>query len=405
MFERLKSLIGGANIAGAAAVKKKTITDIGREVIAGDWGNGDERIAALKRKGYNPDEVQKEVHRLLSCRELIIQNMRAWAIKTSAEPYRYVYWTEPYGHECAKCHPHGGKNKGWQCIGWVIACWHHGGGLPIPCNCGVLDNGTCERILKAKTDAEALQIAQKELKIKDIKVIRNGGKLIPKSWVQPGDIGALFTGNVFQHLIMFMGNNKLTDSTDARIDANDIRADRSFSGRYVSRLKLIIRYTGKGLTKPEKKSVDTLAHEVLDDMWYSGDVRKRALTECHYDYDAVQKRVDEILNPPKPTPKPTPKPSKKGYTGAYPTVSEIKKETKRNYLKKGDKGESVKKLQKYLNWYSDGKFFKESGNADGIYGANTLKWCKKFQEKELGKGEGDGTVGKKTIAAMKKVKK
>ena len=580
MFERLKSLIGGANIAGAAAVKKKTITDIGREVIAGDWGSGDERIAELKRKGYNPDEVQKEVNRLLSCRELIIQNMRAWAIKTSAEPYRYVYWTEPYGHECAKCHPHGGKNKGWQCIGWAIACWHHGG-LPIPCNCGVLDNGTCERILKAKTDAEALKIAQKELKIKDIKVIRNGGDLIPKSWVQPGDIGALFTGNVFQHLIMFMGNDKLTDSTQGRTDADDIRADRKFSGRYVTRLKLLIRYTGKGLTKPEKKTVDELAHEVLDDMWYSGDVRKRALTECNYDYDAVQKRVDEILNPPKTSStikigqatkdydgkagdssgkevtksnfsysssstsaynwtyvfrpkdstkaeksasmcekaiannnigyskngeteygkdramtklakavdydlskistkcglscgdliclcnqyaglstcyigsalplaeklkenknftclsykkgmelkrgdvlitahsngknnhvamvlvgtKPAPKPSKKGYTGAYPTVAEIKKETKRNYLKKGDKGESVKKLQKYLNWYSDGKFFEESGNADGIYGANTLKWCKKFQEKELGKGEGDGTVGKKTIAAMKKVKK
>lgn len=274
----------------------KKIMQVARDVIAGDYGSGEERIKKLKKKGYDPDKVQEEVNRQLSCREMIIQNMRAWAIKVSAENYKYIYWTEPYGHECAKCHPHGGKNKGWQCIGWTIACWHHGGGLPIPCNCGVLDNGTCEKILKAKTDAEALKIARAELKIKDIEVIRNGGKLIPKDWVQAGDIGALFTANKFQHLLMFMGNNKLTDSTQGKTDADDIRADRSFSGRYVTRLKFLIRYTGKGLTKPVKKSIDELAHEVIDGMWYSGDVRKRALKQCGYDYDAVQKRVNELLN-------------------------------------------------------------------------------------------------------------
>ena len=106
------------------ATDKKTMA-IAREVIAGDWGSGQARVDALRKKGYNPEEIQTEVNRLLCCRELIIQNIRAWAIKTAAEDYRYIFWTEPYGHECAKCHPHGGKNLGWQCIGWVIACWHH----------------------------------------------------------------------------------------------------------------------------------------------------------------------------------------------------------------------------------------------------------------------------------------
>ena len=147
---------------------KKKIMKVAQDVIAGDYGSGDKRVKALKKAGYDPAVVQTEVNRLLSCRELIIQNMRAWAIKVAKEDYRYVYWTEKYGHECAKCHPHNGANKGWQCIGWTIACWHHGGGLPIPCNCGVLDNGTMERILKAKTDAEALKIARKELGIKNI---------------------------------------------------------------------------------------------------------------------------------------------------------------------------------------------------------------------------------------------
>lgn len=309
---------------------KKKIMKVARDVIAGDYGSGEERTKALKKKGYNPDMVQTEVNRLLSCRELIIQGMREWAIKVSAEPYVYVYWTQQYGHECAKCHPHGGKNKGWQCIGWPIACWHHGGGLPIPCNCGTLDNGTCERILKAKTDAEALKIAQSELKIKDIKVIRNGGKLIPTEKIKPGDIGALYTGNEFQHLVMFMGDGKVTDSTVCSNHADDIRADRKVQGRYVSRLKVLIRYTGKGLTKPAKKSVDELAHEVIDGIWYSGDSRKRALTECGYDYAAVQKRVNEILDQapaskpdPVPAPVPAPAPLPK-YTGKLPTLKIVK---------------------------------------------------------------------------------
>lgn len=295
------------------ATNKKTM-EIAREAIAGDWGSGQKRADALRKKGYDPDVVQAEVNRLLSCRELIIQNIRAWAIKVAAEDYQYVLWTAQYGHECAKCHPHGGKNRGWQCIGWVIACWHHGG-LPIPCNCGVLDNGTVEKIYRAKTDAEALKIAQKALQIKDIKVIRNGGKAIPKSWVQPGDIGALFNGSEFQHLILLMGDGKVSDSTRCKNKADDIRADRNFSGRYVSKLKILIRYTGNGLVKPAAKSVDELAHEVINSLWGSGDSRKLALTQCGYNYDAVQNRVNEILNPKK---------EKKGYTGQLPTMKLVK---------------------------------------------------------------------------------
>lgn len=57
--------------------------------------------------------------------------------------------------------------------------------------------------------------------------------------------------------------------------------------------------------------------------------------------------------------------------------------------------------QKYLNWYLGSKVLTE----DGIYGDNTLKYTKQFQEIEIGPGEGDGLVGPKTIAAAKKVEK
>ncbi len=44
---------------------KKTIEQIAKEVIAGKWGNGDERKQRLSAAGYNYSEVQKEVNRLL----------------------------------------------------------------------------------------------------------------------------------------------------------------------------------------------------------------------------------------------------------------------------------------------------------------------------------------------------
>lgn len=285
--------------------------EIAREVIAGYWGSGDKRIAALKKAGYNPDTVQGDVNTLLCCRENIINNIKAMAVKIADNNnWWYVYYSEKYGHECAICHPHGGENHGWQCMGFVGACWHHGG-LPTPCNCAFFDNGTSEDILAAKTDAEALRIAQRELGgFKDIKVIKNGGNVIPKSQIQPGDAMILYNGKSCQHLALDMSQTKLADSTSGGNKADNIRADRNFSNYYQSRIKVLIRYTGNGLCTPPKRTIDQLAYEVIENLWGSGDSRKTALTQAGHNYDAVQKRVNEILNPPKPEPTPTPTPAK-----------------------------------------------------------------------------------------------
>jgi len=44
-----------------------------------------------------------------------------------------------------------------------------------------------------------------------------------------------------------------------------------------------------------KKSVDTLAKEVIQGKWGNGEERKKKLTAAGYDYNAVQKRVNEML--------------------------------------------------------------------------------------------------------------
>ena len=48
-------------------------------------------------------------------------------------------------------------------------------------------------------------------------------------------------------------------------------------------------------SKPAKKSIDTLAREVIRGDWGNGNDRKNRLTKAGYDYSAVQKRVNELL--------------------------------------------------------------------------------------------------------------
>lgn len=45
-----------------------------------------------------------------------------------------------------------------------------------------------------------------------------------------------------------------------------------------------------------KKSIDTLAEEVIAGKWGNGEERKQKLTAAGYDYNAVQKRVNEMLS-------------------------------------------------------------------------------------------------------------
>lgn len=58
-------------------------------------------------------------------------------------------------------------------------------------------------------------------------------------------------------------------------------------------------------TPQPTKSIDELANEVIQGLWGNGQDRVNNLTNAGYDYNAVQKRVDEILTPaPAPQPEP-----------------------------------------------------------------------------------------------------
>lgn len=50
----------------AGTSPQKSVTEIANEVISGKWGNGEDRYTALKNAGYNPNEIQAEVNRILA---------------------------------------------------------------------------------------------------------------------------------------------------------------------------------------------------------------------------------------------------------------------------------------------------------------------------------------------------
>lgn len=58
-----KSVSGGGS---GSSSSKKSISDIAKEVRNGKWGNGSERKKRLTEAGYNYDEVQKEVNRIVN---------------------------------------------------------------------------------------------------------------------------------------------------------------------------------------------------------------------------------------------------------------------------------------------------------------------------------------------------
>jgi LysM repeat protein len=45
----------------------------------------------------------------------------------------------------------------------------------------------------------------------------------------------------------------------------------------------------------KKKSIETIAKEVIEGKWGIGEERKKKLTKAGYDYDKVQKKVNELL--------------------------------------------------------------------------------------------------------------
>lgn len=65
LAEKVTKALGSSTSQPIKSTVKKSVDAIAREVLRGDWGNGDERKKKLIKAGYNYYAVQKKVNELL----------------------------------------------------------------------------------------------------------------------------------------------------------------------------------------------------------------------------------------------------------------------------------------------------------------------------------------------------
>ena len=165
----------------------------------------------------------------------------AEAKKIADDDYTYVYYAEKYGKECAICHPHNGANKGWNCIGYAFACWHHAG-VPCKCKCDVFTDQIYNKMLEVSYD-EAKRIASQRMGLDedDFVLKRKKGKPLDTSKLRKGDIVVYYTSKGYVHTALWVGDGKIADCTSGRKDAIKYGV-KSYTSMTI---KLAFRYKGK----------------------------------------------------------------------------------------------------------------------------------------------------------------
>lgn len=323
-----------------------------------------------------------------------------WGLKIASDDrYGYVIWKSNVSstHTCPICKGRKpGHDFGWNCIGLGAATWHHGGGIPSACNCGVIDNGLGTKMLKMSV-SDILASAQKHFGIKEIKVIYNGGKHIPSSMLEPGDICLLYSGSTYKHLFTYIGNGKIVHATGS--NGKVPKAKQITSAAYFkSGVKLAFRYTGTrsyisvGAKGDAVRKVQAIVGVTADGIF--GEKTLAAVKKFQTSKGLV---ADGLVGAKTlAAMKKEPTPVKKRYSGEFPSLSVGKRN---RYLRLNEKSNRVKLLQKYLNWY----FGKTVCKVDGSFGQITEKYVKQFQTAQ--KIKADGIVGPTTLKKMKGVVK
>lgn len=94
-------------------------------------------------------------------------------------------------------------------------------------------------------------------------------------------------------MLQYSSSGKI-DGIAGNVDVNEMYRD------------LINEMNGSSTTPtpaPALKSVDDIAHEVINGMWGNGEDRINRLTQAGYNYNVIQARVNELLGVNKSTPK------------------------------------------------------------------------------------------------------
>lgn len=120
---------------------------------------------------------------------------------------------------------------------------------------------------------------------------------------EEGQLG--YARAVAEGIIEFLKLKKVQQTTKSIVDlANEViagkygvgEARKQALGSLYSEVQAKVNEILKGKSsKPTLKSVDIIAREVIEGKWGNGQNRKDRLTSAGYDYNTVQKRVNQLL--------------------------------------------------------------------------------------------------------------
>lgn len=101
--EALTRTEGAATEAGSGTsdmtAKLKELEDVAKKVINGDFGNGDKRIEALTKAGYDYKEVQKVVNKLLNGQKIAYEDLSDEQSKSNDYTYEEINMLRVLRHE------------------------------------------------------------------------------------------------------------------------------------------------------------------------------------------------------------------------------------------------------------------------------------------------------------------
>lgn len=132
--------------------------------------------------------------------------------------------------------------------------------------------------------------------VEDDAYVPTPGDIIYYDWDDNGR-GDDTTGHDHTGMVIEVSGNKLKIEEGNKKDAVGTRT-MSINGQCI-RGYAVPKYDSSVEPAPAPlKSIDEVAQEVIAGKWGNNPERKKALTEAGYDYNAVQKRVNEMLKTP-----------------------------------------------------------------------------------------------------------
>ena len=216
-----------------------TLIYMGGGLIA-EAGRGNRFDVIRKSSKYNGDNVVKSTLRVIRAKgavdttsvvlssEQVRASICSWAKKIAADD-SYKYYKMEDNNTCPVCHPGKGK-KGWQCIGFVSAAYHHNGVESVKCAMDGLGNNS-------NLTSDTIESWRKR-NGKDWDRIEN-----PRmSQLVAGDVLICFKGNKYQHTALYVGNGMICDAVNEKTGIKH----RKYSS-LGSKVKYAYRYNGTAI--------------------------------------------------------------------------------------------------------------------------------------------------------------